>query len=188
MFRLFAKRDPVLHSEKKDGIDMKSVELLLGITQSEYNNEYERTNMIQSKAGIALPIIAAYFLTIAQMNDYKSMFQVTVTTVRDILLSFGLCVSYSLALILAIAAVFFVARVEFAKGYKRINPQSFCKEASLSQEYQSFVRNLMHQYFDAIDHNAKANDQKMKMYKQGWSCTFVSVACFLAYVILKNNS
>lgn len=187
MFRLFVKENPSLHPEKKAGVNMKSVELLFSITQSEYNNEYERTNMIQSKAGIALPIIAAYFLTFAQMNDYRSILRFTVNNIWECLLPLGLFISYSAGLIFAIMAVVYMARVVFAKGYKRLNPQSFCKESCLSQEYLIFVRNLMHQYFDAIEHNAKANDQKMKMYKQSWSCTFVSVACFLAYVILKNN-
>lgn len=187
MFRLFTKRDSSINHEEKTGVDIKSVELLLSITQNEYSNEFERNSMMQSKAGIALPIIAAYFLTLSQMNDYRSMFQIPVNAVWDSLLPLGLCISYSVSLFFAILSLVFIALSVFAKGYKRINPQSFCTEANLSQEYLTFAKKLMHQYFDAIDHNAKANDRRMKMYKQSWTFSLVSVACFLVYLILKNN-
>lgn len=46
-------------------INTASIELLRNAAQNVYSNEHERTRTMDSKAGIALPIIAAYFLALA---------------------------------------------------------------------------------------------------------------------------
>ena len=50
-------------------INANSVHLLLETALNEYSNEHDRKATIDSKAGIALPIISAFFLSFAQMND-----------------------------------------------------------------------------------------------------------------------
>lgn len=51
----------------------ESIQLLLDATKNEYDNERNRTSVIDNKASISLPIISAYFLAVAQINNYKSI-------------------------------------------------------------------------------------------------------------------
>ena len=53
----------------------ESVELLLKTSKSEYENEHNRTSIIDSKTNISLPIISAFFLALIQLNDYKAIFR-----------------------------------------------------------------------------------------------------------------
>lgn len=41
--------------------DFQSSEILFEIVKSEYQNEFNRTSVIDTKVGITLPIIATYF-------------------------------------------------------------------------------------------------------------------------------
>lgn len=53
-----------------DEIEFKSesIDLLRDAAQDAYSNEQKRTATIDSKAGIAMPIISAYFLALAEMK------------------------------------------------------------------------------------------------------------------------
>ena len=42
-----------------------SISLLLDVAKHEYDNEHNRTSVIDTKTSIALPIISAYFLALA---------------------------------------------------------------------------------------------------------------------------
>ena len=45
---------------------LQSGEVLLEIAKSEYQNEFNRSSVLDTKIGIALPIIATYFFLILQ--------------------------------------------------------------------------------------------------------------------------
>lgn len=178
----------VTNSEKKDKAeDIKSVELLYAIAQNEYSNEYERTNMIHSKAGIALPIISAYFLALIQMNDYKFMLTIMVKDFWSSLTAASLFLSYTISAAFALASVLYMAKVMFAKGYMRIDPENLYTADNLTQNHQEFMEKLMKIYFKAIEINRNANNSIMKNYKKGWIWAFCSVLCFVVYIVLKNN-
>lgn len=175
-------------SENKDKAeDIRSVELLYTIAQNEYSNEHERTNMIHSKAGIALPIISAYFLALIQMNDYKSMLAIMVKDFWSSLTASSLFLSYTISAAFAIASVVYMAMVVFAKGYMRIDPENLYIADNLTLNHQEFIEKLMKIYFNAIKFNINVNNSRMKNYKKSWICTFCSVLCFVVYIVLKNN-
>ena len=105
-------------------INTASIELLRNAAQNEYSNEHERTRTMDTKAGIALPIISAYFLALAQMNDYKSINIMPLTDFESILLPAVIFLTYTTALILAFAAVAWMTRVVFTREYEILNLQS----------------------------------------------------------------
>lgn len=167
--------------------NMKSVELLYTIAQNEYSNEHERTNMLHSKAGIALPIISAYFLALIQMNDYKSMWAFPVADIWTAFVPVALFISYTAGAVFALLSVVYMAKVVFAKGYMRIDPENLWTKDNLTLEHQDFMEKLMKIYFKAIEFNINVNNDRMKTYKKSWMYTFYSVLCFVIYIVLKNN-
>ena len=168
-------------------IDDQAVALLLSTAQNEYSNEHERTATLDSKAGIALPIISAFFLAFAEMNNYKWIIDIPVNSFWACLLPITLFVSYTGGLVLAMVAVVMMANVLFAKDYYRINPPDLYTEQNLINKGKDFSITLMHCYFQAIEYNRNTNNKRVESYQKSWKLTFLSVMCFVIYILIKNN-
>lgn len=80
--------------EQNLNYNIDSINLLLDTSISEYNNEHNRTSILDSKVSIALPIISAYFLALAPMNDYKTIFKMSISTFTELVLPAALFISY----------------------------------------------------------------------------------------------
>ena len=170
-------------------IEFKSdaIDLLRVAAQDEYGNEQKRTAIIDSKAGIALPIIAAFFLALAEMNDYRSFLVVPITSVLTLLIPMFKLISYTASLIMAFLSVIWMARVVYTREYSTINPRELYNDDYLKNDARVLSLKFLHLYFEATEHNRKENNERVKLYQQSWGFTFISVSCFVVYIILKNN-
>lgn len=63
--------------------DFQSSEILFEIVKSEYQNEFNRTSVIDTKVGITLPIIATYFFLVLQFKSIKQIFWVKYPKCRN---------------------------------------------------------------------------------------------------------
>lgn len=167
--------------------DIQAIELLRNAAQNEYSNEHERTATIDSKAGIALPIISAYFLALAQMNDFKSIMVVTVSDIMSVLIPVMTIITYSTALAFALIAVVWMARVVFTRPYCKINPRDLYTDDYLKNDSRVLSVKFIQLYLEAIEHNRLENDVRVKLYQRSWLFTFISVICFVTYIIMNNN-
>lgn len=168
-------------------INAESIELLRSAAQNEYSNEHERTTTMDSKAGIALPIISAYFLALAQMNDYKSISYIPLTNFLSVFLPAMIIISYTAALILAFVAVIWMTRVVFTREYATLNLQNLYTDDYIKNDSIVLSIKFLELYFAAIEHNRGENNTRVKLYQHSWVFTFISVICFVVYIILKNN-
>lgn len=168
-------------------VNEKSIQLLLDTSLNEYSNEHDRKSTIDSKAGIALPIISAFFLSFAQMNDYKSIVSMPVDRFGAGLLPVTLFISYTGGLILSLLSVALMAKVLFVKDYLRINPSDLYTDENLTKPNCDFSISLMHNYFTAISYNREVNNKRVKSYQLSWTFAFVSVILFVIYIVVKNN-
>lgn len=175
------------HNEESPEVNPKSIQLLLDTALNEYSNEHDRKSTIDSKAGIALPIISAFFLSLAQMNDYKSIISIPVNSLCSSLLPITLFLSYTGGLILSMLSVAFMAKVLFAKDYCRINPVDLYTDDNLTKQNCDFSISLMHNYFHAISYNREVNNKRVNTYQLSWKFAFISVILFVIYLITKNN-
>lgn len=171
----------------EEQINTRAAQLLLDMAQQEYGQENERISTIDYKAGIALPILAAYFLAYAQMNNFKQIFSLPISNFITALIPILLFVTYTAGLVLSMLSVFFMAKVVFAKPYHRINPIDLYKDENLTQGNKNFHYKVMQLYFEAIAYNRKANNERITLYQRSWILTFISVICFVIYIITKNN-
>ena len=165
----------------------ESIDLLRDAAQDEYGNEQKRTATIDSKAGIALPIISAYFLALAEMNDYKSFLNVKITTILTLLIPILKLILYTASLIIAFLAVIWMARVVYTREYATINPRDLYTNDYLKNDPRVLSIKFLDLYFEATEHNRKENNERVVLYQQSWGFTFISVICFVVYIILKNN-
>lgn len=168
-------------------INTAAIELLRNAAQNEYSNEHERTTTMDAKAGIALPIISAYFLALAQMNDYKSFSVTPVTEFVSILVPATVFMTYTAALVLAFVAVIWMTRVVFTREYLTLNLQNLYTDDYMKSDSRVLSLKFLELYFEAIEHNRSENDTRVKLYQRGWVFAFISVICFVVYIIFKNN-
>ena len=168
-------------------INSEAIDLLRNAAQNEYSNEHERTRTMDSKAGIALPIIATYFLALAQMNDYKALNVSPITGFLSILVPTMGFLTYSAALVLAFVAVIWMARVVFTREYLTLNLENLYTEDYIKNDSRVLSIKFLELYFEAIEHNRDENNKRVKLYQQSWVLTFISVLCFVVYIIMKNN-
>lgn len=172
---------------EKAEVNTEAIELLRNAAQTEYSNEHERTRTMDSKAGIALPIIATYFLALAQMNDFKAINEVQVTSYLSILVPTIVILTYSVALFMAFVAVVWMARVVFTREYVTINLYNLYSDDYMKADKLVLSIKFLELYFEAIEHNRNENNARVGMYQHSWVQTFISVICFVVYIIVRNN-
>lgn len=163
-----------------------TVKLLLDTAKSEYNNEHNRTTVIDSKTSIALPIVSAYFLALAQMNDYKTIFTFQVSSFKDSIIPTIMLITYTCSLISALVAVTMFAKVIAMKDYNVIKVEDLYDDDYLIEEPIYITIKLTKLYIDATSFNKRSNNLRIPIFKKGWQLTVVSVALFVIYILIKN--
>lgn len=173
--------------EQNLNYNIDSIKLLLDTSISEYNNEYNRTSILDSKVSIAFPIITAYFLALAPMNDYKTIFKMSISTFTELVLPTVLFVSYSLSLICAFVAVILMVKAIKTRDYKIIQPSALYTNDFLQKDQIVLAVKLITLYIEATESNKRENDLRIPLYRRGWLLTSISVSLFVVYIIMINN-
>ena len=174
-------------TEVKEQLDDQAVEVLLSTAKSEYENEHNRTSVIDSKTSIALPIISAYFLALAPMNDFKSIFDVKIEKFVDVIIPAVTLLAYVGSLALAFVAVVMMVKVVTTREYNTIKTADLYDEDFLKHKKIALEIKLIQLYIEATQNNKAENDSRIPLYKKGWLLTTISIVLFVAYVIVKNN-
>lgn len=174
-------------TEVKEQLDDQAVEVLLSTAKSEYENEHNRTSVIDSKTSIALPIISAYFLALAPMNDFKSIFDVKIEKFVDVIIPAVTLLTYVGSLALAFVAVMMMVKVVTTREYNTIKTADLYDEDFLKHKKIALEIKLIQLYIEATQNNKAENDSRIPLYKKGWLLTTISIVLFVAYVIVKNN-
>ena len=175
-----------MSSEEKERFNDEAVELLLSTAKSEYENEHNRTSIIDSKTSIALPIVSAYFLALAPMNNFKAIFNVEIEKFLDIIIPAITLLTYVGSLSLAFVAVMLMVRVVTTREYNTIKPADLYDEDYLKNKKISLEIKLIQLYIEATQNNKAENDSRIPLYKRGWLLTTISIVLFVIYVIVKN--
>lgn len=173
-------------AEEKKQLDDQTVEVLLSTAKSEYENEHNRTSVIDSKTSIALPIVSAYFLALAPMNDFKSIFDVKIEKFVDVIIPAVSLLTYIGSLALAFVAVMMMVKVVTTREYNTIKTADLYDEDFLKHKKIALEIKLIQLYIEATQNNKAENDSRIPLYKKGWLLTTISIVLFVAYVIVKN--
>lgn len=165
---------------------LQSGQALLEITKSEYQNEFNRTSVLDTKIGITLPIIATYFFLVLQFDNLKILFlsKIDCTSVTTALSSVGKPLIFGATIISASIALIYLFRAIITHSYRTIDPRYFNNSNTMSQPAHIFSGVMVTYYIKAIDHNRSTNDKRVLLYRRGWISTMVSLSLFVAYILL----
>lgn len=173
-------------SRQNDMLKGASLNLLLEAAHDEYDRELARSSTIDSKAGIALPILATYSLSLAQMSDYASILDAQIADFTSLLLPLSIFLSYTTTLLASLLASIWMARAVIARPYERINPIDLYDVNYLHKEKRILSLALTALYLESIEYNRNSNASRMRLYQHGWIFALVSLSSFIYYIILKN--
>lgn len=164
----------------------ESISLLLNTVKSEYNNEHNRTSIIDSKSGIALPIISAYFLALAPLSDYKSIFATHISSFKDFIFPAILFLTYTTSIVLALIAMIKMVFVIATRQYCILKPEDLYDESYLKKEPLVLSVYLINLYLKATENNKTQNDKRIPLYRSSWTLTIISIISFVVYILIKN--
>lgn len=172
---------------QETGFKLESVELLLETAKSEYESEHNRTTIIDTKIGISLPIISAYFIALAQMNNYKAIFAFSVSSFWDIIIPSILFVSYTSSLILSLISVLLMVSVIITREYNTLKPIDLYDEDYLKNDRLFLCVELLSLYIQATVKNKSQNNKRIPLYRKSWALSIVSILLFVVFVIISNS-
>lgn len=173
--------------EEMNSFNAESVNLLLDTAKSEYENEHNRTSIIDSKTNIALPIISAYFFTVAQLNDYKSILNIKTESFSDFIIPAFLFCLYTFSLILVLISVIQMIIVIATRRYYTVKPSDLYTEDFLKNKELFLAVQLIRLYIEATKKNKETNNKRIPLYKSSWICVIISIIMYVFYIMIKNN-
>lgn len=165
---------PMKYSEE----DFKSGEILLSTAKSEYENEFGRTSVLDSKSNTVFSFASVIFVAVTQMMNIKKMMSVKISCFSDVLLPAALFLLSIGALSCMTAAVLNLIRVIFPEEYKTVDANYFLDSKKLVIEKGLFSATLSRFYIDATLHNKSVNDRRIKRYRRALILITVSILCF----------
>lgn len=165
--------------------EFASAEILLDIAKSEYQNEFNRTSVIDSKVGVTLPVIATYFFLVLQFVSIKDFFlaKPDMKNVAAMIWSFCRPLIYIAAMVCVGIALLNLFRAIIAQAYHTIDPNSFNDKKTMSYSRKEFSAVMVTYYIEATTFNRSTNDLRIAMYKRGWSFALISLLLFVFYVV-----
>ena len=175
------------NKNQETAFKLDSVELLLETAKSEYESEHNRTTIIDTKIGISLPIISAYFIALAQMNNYKEIFTFSISSFWDILIPSLLFITYTASLLLSLISVLMMVAVIITRDYNSIKPLDLYNNDYLQNEKIILSIRLLSLYIKATINNKAQNDKRIPLYRKSWVFSVVSIILFVIYIIIKNS-
>lgn len=164
-----------------------SGEKFLEIAKLEYQNELDRTKVIDSKIAVALPIIATYFFLSVQFSNVKELITEPITSTTLIGATIEVCIpfSYIAALVCAIISLFFMFKAIGTHSYQTVDPKQFNTAEQMSLPSKEFSAAFATIYIKALEANRPQNDKRVQNYMNGWFLSLISLTCFVVHVLLK---
>ncbi len=166
--------------------DFQSSEILFEIVKSEYQNEFNRTSVIDTKVGITLPIIATYFFLVLQFKSIKQIFTTGVNIQNVATTLFSICnpLIYIATIVCAAIALIYLFRAIITQSYQTVDPRSFNDKEKMSHPKEVFSAVMVTYYIRALEHNHFTNDKRVRLYKRGWIFAMISLGLFVCYICL----
>lgn len=160
---------------------LPSAELLLEIVQKEYENESNRSRILDARIGIFLPLAGLVLAYIASFLNFKSLVNDKIDSTSEIIsiLIYSLLTGITfLALIVSIVCFVWVISI---KKFSRIKIDLIIKEEYLSYAKELTAAGLITNYVTNINNNRKVTHKKMLLYQTGVYC--ISLAIILSVVL-----
>ena len=163
-----------------------SIKILLSTAKAEYDNEHNRTGIIDTKVSISLPIVSAFVLALVQQNNFKAIFALPSYTFLLLLKPSILFLTYTGALFTGLISVYSMTKVILTREYKTLCIRDLYDEDILKSTGVAYETWIIKLYCESTEHNKNENDIRTSIYRRGWKSAFVALILFVIFSILSN--
>lgn len=167
-------------SQECKEIDNRSLDRMITISLDEYHNELKRAEIIDNKAGIAIPIVSGYILAIIVKIDFKSLLELNVETAPQILKMILLVLIAIATLLLAFGSLISLVGAIRTRKFDVLEPIDFCKEKYILNS-KKLDLSLIHIIDNARRRDKNENNKKVKSFEFGIKFAFSSLICYCIY-------
>lgn len=167
-----------------DNQTYKTDEVILETARIEYQNEHNRTSIIDSKTNIILSFTAIIFVAFIPMINLKNIFTVNIANFGDCILPISIFIFLILSILSMFLSIVSLIKCVLTQEYKVIDAEYFYDINKLKESKDLYSIALSQFYIEATSVNKETNDNRIKNYKKGVIFTILSVMFFAAYVIL----
>ncbi len=161
-----------------------SGQILLEISKSEYENEKNRTSIIDSKTNITITLLSVLFVAITQILNLKKIFEFEIKNFADAVLPAVLFVTIMGSIIIALISLICFLKVIFTKTYFTVDSQYFYDVEKLKYEPTMYAIAVSQFYIEATNTNKAANDKRIREYKCGMILLIVSIVLYAVYAVV----
>ena len=158
----------------------ESSEIFLSMVQAEYQSEKDRASMLDSKLGISIPVISAYFFLIVQDNSVKDLL-LSVLSAQCSIKEIFMAILYCATALTALCSLFFTVRAVMTRSYTALDMGVFYTAKDMSRPKEQFLAIIAKNYLLAVERNRSQNNRKAKEYQSGWVFGIISLSCFFLY-------
>ena len=162
----------------------ESSEMFLEVARLEYQNELDRTKVIDSKIAVAFPIIATYFFLAVQFSDLKKLVSAPIVSKSLLGATLGITIPFSYIAALFLASLFMFKAIS-THSYQTVDPKQFNTAEQMSLPKEQFAAAFSTIYIRALEANSSQNNVRAKHYMRGWRLALISLSCFVIHVIVK---
>lgn len=167
-------KDKLKNSEQEK---YPSASIMLDISKNEYEREYERTSMLDSKASFfisALIAIVTIFIPIIPFTELIDFLKKSTKT-EIALVTISLCLFF-LAVIFFILAIYNLYKGFCLKKYKSVSIEDLNDEETLQLTENQVERGLLKHYNTILSHNIDVNNEKAEKISVGFKYSIFSFA------------
>ena len=161
-------------------------EKILEITREAYQVEFERRNVVDTKAGIALPIAISYEIVLLADFNLHDILLIKFNSFEEFLLPCGLFVFYVAALILGFIAIVFGGLTLKPTKYQLVSQNVKSNLNQINQDTVMLYAKLCDKYDESTQYNKEKNDRKFDLYNAVWTSIIISLACYIVYIAIEN--
>ncbi|GEM_PF-1127098 len=164
-----------------------SATLALDVARSEYENEINRSSILDSKTNTVISLGAVLFVAIAQIIDIKKILAFQITKFADAILPSFMFITIVCSIIFIFIALILFLRVIFTQPYAKIDSNYLYDIEKWKVAIDRSAIATSYLYIQATIFNRSINDKRVSQYRKGVICLVTSVAFFVIYSVLTST-
>ncbi|MCK9478670.1 MAG: hypothetical protein M0R40_04105 [Firmicutes bacterium] len=173
--------------ENTDKTFFPSSTIILDICRNEYEREFNRTSLVDTKVSIFLTLSAALLAFITSLLDYQDIWNLVPSMFNNVVGTAYILLSFVSAALIVTSTIIF-AIILYSRQYKNINLSSISKDELMKKNEDIINVALIRLYNEAVDYNRNINEKRMGLYKKGVFIAIVAVITSVLCLIIKTNT
>ena len=164
--------------------EFSAAKLILDLAKKEYDDEINRTSVIDTKVNIALPIVSTYTFLVFDKIIKRKRFLLLDEISEEIFTFILICVLIGICILGAILSLYNLFRCIKMNNYKVIRAEEFSDYATMNRPEGEVAGVSIDCFIKASQYNREINNCRAKKYQKGWNFAALSFVAYVIYIFV----